>query len=71
MPGAAGQPPTPTLHPRTRPEANEWALKMRKTNDWFRHDGGNVEERKRLPRKLQSEKAHEIADKARGTCQII
>ncbi|CAD5112880.1 DgyrCDS2091 [Dimorphilus gyrociliatus] len=66
MPGAPGQPPTPTLHPRTRPEANEWALKMRKTNDWFRHDGGNVEERKRLPRKLQSEKAHEIADKARG-----
>ncbi|CAD5120410.1 DgyrCDS8976 [Dimorphilus gyrociliatus] len=66
MPAVPGQPHTPTLHPRTRPEANEWALKMRQTNDWFRHDGHNVEERKQLPRKLHTEKAYEIADKARG-----
>lgn len=70
MPGEPGQPHTPTLHPRTRPEANEWALKMRQTNDWFRHDGKNVEERKQLPRKLHSEKACEIADKARGARKL-
>ena len=38
-----GAPHTPTVAPRTRPEAEENALKGRATNDWFRHDGKNVE----------------------------
>jgi hypothetical protein len=38
MPSTPGRPVEPTLHPRTRPEANDYALKNRQTSDWFRHD---------------------------------
>ncbi len=39
----AGRPVSPTVHPRTKPEAEEFAQQSRKTNDWFRHDGKNAE----------------------------
>ena len=43
MPITPGRPHSPTIHPRTRPEANEFAARNRGTGDWFRHDGKNVE----------------------------
>ncbi len=39
----AGRPVSPTVHPRTKPEAEEFAQQSRKTNDWFRHDEKNAE----------------------------
>ena len=56
---APGQPPTPTIHPRTRPEAEDVALRMRATNDWFRHDGKNIEHAPPPPVRLQG-KGHFI-----------
>ena len=50
---APGQPHTPTIHPRTRPEAEDVALRMRATNDWFRHDGKNIEHAPPPPVRLQ------------------
>ena len=66
----AGRPASPTIHPRTRPEANEFAVKNRSTNDWFRHDGKNVEAQQAPPERLQGSLAPEIAHKAKGTTVI-
>ena len=39
MKATPGRPAEPTIHQaRTRPEATDFALKNRVTNDWFRHD---------------------------------
>ena len=38
-----GRPVEATVHPRTRPEGEEIARRNRTENDWFRHDGKNVE----------------------------
>ena len=63
-----GRPPSPTIHPRTKPEAEEYAVKNRQTNDWFRHDGKNVVlDPKPLPKTGFNRLAAEIAVKGRGT----
>ncbi len=66
MPITPGRPHSPTIHPRTRPEATEYAAKMRGTNDWFRHDGKNVEKADRPPPRLQTRNAKDIATKNKG-----
>ncbi|KAK2145096.1 hypothetical protein LSH36_703g01082 [Paralvinella palmiformis] len=61
-----GRPVDPTTHPRTRPEATEYALRNRGTSDWFRHDGKNVEEPSPPPMRLSTKNAEEIAEKNKG-----
>lgn len=61
-----GAPHTPTVPTRTRPEAEENAMKLRATNDWFRHDGKNVEAPPAGHVRLASKQAHEIAAKYKG-----
>ena len=60
---APGRPASPTIHRRTRPEGQEVAKKMRGTNDWFRHDGRNIEEQTLPPSRLTMPIANEIAAK--------
>lgn len=62
----AGRPASPTIHPRTRPEANEFAIKNRSTSDWYRHDGKNVEVEPAPPQRLQGYVAPEVAEKNKG-----
>ena len=62
----AGRPASPTIHPRTKPEANEFASKNRATGDWFRHDGKNVEVDPTPPQRLQGHVAPEVAEKNKG-----
>ena len=63
---SAGRPISPTLHPRTRPEATDNATKMRATGDWFRHDGKNVEEAPPPAVRLQGYVAPDVAEKNKG-----
>lgn len=66
MPITPGRPHDPTIHPRTRPEAEEFATKARATNDWFRHDGKNVEQTPSPPSRLASRNAQDIAERSKG-----
>src|SRR6218665_213199 len=66
MPATPGRPHEPTIHPRTRPEAEDYALKNRITNDWFRHDGKNVEQLPSKPFRLTTKLANEIATRSKG-----
>ena len=63
---SARRPPSPTTHPRTKPEANEFAMRNRGTGDWFRHDGKNVEQQQAPPQRLQGPVAPEVAEKYKG-----
>lgn len=63
-----GRPKSPTIHPRTKPEAEDYAYKNRQTNDWFRHDGKNAElDPKPRPKTGFNKLAVEIAEKGRGS----
>lgn len=62
----AGRPASPTIHPHTKPEAEEFATKNRGTNDWFRHDGKNVEAPPTVVPKQPTEVAKEAAAKNKG-----
>ena len=62
----AGRPASPTIHPRTKPEAEEFATKNRGTNDWFRHDGKNVDSPPTVVPKVPTEVAKEAAAKNKG-----
>eukprot|EP00918_Siedleckia_nematoides_P064145 GHVU01139495.1.p1 GENE.GHVU01139495.1~~GHVU01139495.1.p1 ORF type:complete len:481 (+),score=78.21 GHVU01139495.1:167-1609(+) len=59
----AGRPISPTVHPRTRPEAEDYAMKNRSTGDWFRHDGKNIESAAPPPVRLPSRQGKEISVK--------
>ena len=61
-----GRPHEATIHPRTRPEANEYALRNRGTSDWYRHDGKNIEEMSPPPVRLAGKNAEDIAEKSKG-----
>ena len=61
-----GRPHDPTVHPRTRPEAEEYAVKNRTTSDWFRHDGQNVEMQRPSPIKVGDRRGAANAEKAKG-----
>lgn len=66
MPVTPGRPCQPTIHPRTRPEAEDYALKNRSTNDWLRHDGRNVDQLPSKPLRVTTKLAQEIATRSRG-----
>lgn len=72
MPQATpGRPYEPTIHPRTKPEAAEYALRDRAMGDWFRHDGKNIERPPpAAPRNGCSILAQEFATKARGDAAV-
>ena len=66
MPITPGRPHGPALHPRTRPEAEDIANRAKTTNDWFRHDGKNVEQTPPPPSRLATRNAQDIADRSKG-----
>ena len=68
---SAGKPVSPTVHPRTKPEASDFAVKNRATNDWFRHDGKNIEAQLPPPQRLQGYVAPDIAQKAKGRWLLV
>ncbi len=62
----AGRPASPTTHPRTKPEAEDFAVKNRTTNDWFRHDGKNIEPPAPVVPKVPTDTAKQAAAKNKG-----